>query len=243
MKYIALLILLTAIPSYALVNLDEPLSIGPHDMAYKSGADPSAAYLIPVSLVVQGNINTIEIDGEYRSQFQVGYDTDRYNSFLSQVPGLRMIRGVNATLLQDSPIDIPKKFRPKFVALGDPGEFGGSLLYRLSIRKIGPKQGKESQKLLDNVFKGSSARHLGQVAYEFNAILTGQPYLAKTVISIFSSVKPGDVVMEPMQLKMGLDPMLSLFDLQIQSNITPTISLDRDTGCWNQPRVGEICLK
>ncbi len=225
----------TGLQVQAQVNLDQPVSVGPTDMVFRSTADEKAVYLIPISLQVQGSPRVSEIAGEYRATFDVGMDQNRWAEISAKVTGfeVRMMRGWNAVMDPAGSVDTPPRFRPRLVPLGDAGNLGTALPYMFAVKKIGPKLGRESQALLQDLFNSSKARHLGTVQFEFIATRSGQPYQAKSAVGIFAS---GVAAPEP-------SPNLGLMSLKSAFVSEPNILQDSETGCWNNLQVGQICLR
>lgn len=251
--YVALSALLFVLsPAFAQVNLDQPLSVTNNDMVYRSTADGQSAYFIPAVLRVLASPRISEINGEYHANFEVGMDQGMYQAISEKVKAfmgsenkpleLRMMRGWNASMDPKGSVDTPPKFKPRLEPLGDPGNLGASLPYMFAVKKIGPKQGKESQALLKDLFTSSApGRHLGTIFYEFNAIKEGKPWQAQSAVGIFA-LDLGDLTMPNLK---SLNPVtiLSAVNEDPAAAIKTEILLDSEKSCWNQIEAGQICLK
>lgn len=238
--FIALLLALGARFASAQVNLDQPVPIGPTDLVFRSAVDATAVYMLPPTLAVLNVPRIAEIDGEYRAFFDVGLHQGQYDDVNAKVAALglqlRMMHGWNALVDAGSSTDTPPKFKPRLQALGDAGSLGTTLPYMFAVRKIGPKLGKESQALLKQLFGSSTARHLGMITYEFNAVAGGAPYLARTSVGVFATaLDMGDAKFEKMSVVQG--------SADTAPEIKREVIYDAERNCWDKLEIGQICLR
>jgi hypothetical protein len=256
-KYFSFLIIFLSFARVqAQVNLDQPVSVGVSDTVFRSSADGQAAYLIPTTLMVLDNPRISEIGGEYRAHFEVGMNKAEFDAITEVVKAtlgsakqpleLRMMKGWDARIDEKGSTDTPPKFKSRLEPLGDAGSLGSPLTYMFAVKKIGPKQGKESQSLLSDLFSSSKSRHIGSINYEFNAIRGGIPYQAKTSVGIFA--RDLGVLEFPGAIKITKDSMSIMSiskpeSIEATEAITPVILLDAEKPCWNNIEIGQICLK
>lgn len=241
MKILSVFLMLFTFAAKAQVNLDQPVTVGPSDQVYKSTADVNVAYLIPTTLMVLGEPRLSEIDGEIRADFEVGMNQSTYQGVAAKIVApmqLRMMRGFEAKIDTKGSMDTPSKFEAELTPLGDAGALGETLKYVFSAKKIGPKLGKETYALFKELFGSKTARHLGTVLYEFNAIRGGQPYQARSAVGIFATnVMPADSVHA-----LSLTSINGLLQ-EVPEVITPEVVMDKSSPCWDNLKIGQICLR
>lgn len=234
---------------FAQVNLDQPIPLGPSDRVYKSNIDSNISYLIPSSLLVVGEPRIFEIDGQLRAEFKVDIDQESFNAIsakLSAPMSLRILRGWNALIDQKGSMDTPEKFKSKLIPLSDAGAFGESITYVFTAKKIGPKLGKETKSLFKNLFEAQSARHLGTILYEFNAQMGGAPYMARTAVGVFAANDKSGLEHSSKSVPEGIikKAKLNKTSLILNYDAKPTaINFDNINKCWENLKLGEICLK
>jgi len=252
--------LLMAAKGHAQVNLDQPIPVGPNDHVYRSTSDVNGAYLIPTRLISLDDPRVEEVNGEYRVFFNVGMDPGQYdpiNAIVSAMTGekdtpltLRMMRGWNGKV-SDQSLEVDSKFKPTLKSLGDPGALGEPLPYMFSIKKIGPKLGKDSQNVLKYVFHDKIAHHLGSIVYQFDGSYGDQHVLINTAVAIFAlnhdpaPAEGSDPVAKAASLATRNYVMMrdKVLGLDAAPGSPAKISLDSETHCWEKPAVGELCLR
>lgn len=233
MKIWIFLILCLSSVAFGQINKDMPVLLGASDKVYQSTADATVAYMFPTKLETMNEPYITEVDGEYRIFFDVGVnplDLKELSDLaitLKLPVKIRLMRVERVTFDQLGPQEIAKKFRAKLASLGDAGDLAGPVPYLLTIKKIGPQKGLESQKVIDSVFHSSRATHLGTFAYEFNAASNGVHYFAKSAISIFAI---NHKVKKISMIEKEPEPDLSF-------------QYDAISHCWDHPAVAVICLK
>lgn len=220
----------------AQLNRDQPVTIGSSDKVYRSSADSTVAYVFPIKLETLNEPYVHDIDGEYRIFFDVGVNQDDIKRVVNEVSALnlplkvRTLRVANVVFDKSGPQQIERRFKARLKPLGDAGDLMGPVPYQLTIRKIGPRKGLESKKVIDFVFRGTRAAHLASFDYEFLALVNGIHYPAKTQISIFAvnNGAPANKILANVPTKPE-EPLMFEFD--------------GITKCWDKPRVGTVCLK
>jgi hypothetical protein len=223
----------------AQVNLDMPIPVGPSDKVYLSMADPKLAYVLPLSLETLSAAEIREVDGEYHVYFTVGADETALTSVNDRLKAqnkpftARLMRGFQIAMDPRGSMDISKVFHPQLVPLGDAGDFGGPLPYMLSLKKLGSTKGLLTQKVIQQIFNGKAARHLGGLTYNFNATMGGKPYLGQTTIGIFAMTTAQKEIQAA--LKFAIDAVTDAPPMNIQ--------FDSVSKCWGQVPVGTICLR
>ncbi len=243
-KLLSLLSLAWAVHASAQVALDKPIPVGPNDTVFRSTADPNGAYLMPTTLIVQDTPRISEINGEYRVFFNVGANPQQVAEITAKVPGLRMMRGWNAVIDAMGSTEADPRFHSRLIPLGDAGSLGAPLPYMFSIRKIGPKFGKESKALLDVLFNSpDTAHHLGTLYYEFVANADGKTYYGRSAVGIFApAVKlapPG--IAAPNAWHGNVKPFAAT-NAGVKEPAR-VILKDAETSCWDNLKMGQICLR
>lgn len=230
--------------AHAVINLDQPISVGHSDKVYRSAADAQAAYLFPTTLAVLNTPRLADISGEIRAFFDVGMDPALFQEAEARVKSmnlsLRTMRGLQANIDIKGSTDTPTHFRSRLEPLGDAGAIGSPLPYMFAVKKIGPKLGKESYKLMKELFHSPSARHLGTIQYEFNAVLGGKPYLGKTSVGVFA-VNLANPQVGPKGIQIFSNAITS--DGAVDQPRPIQILLDKNSNCWETVQIGQICLR
>jgi hypothetical protein len=250
----------------AQVNLDQPVSVGVGDHVYRSSADPNVVYAFPLYLEVIDQPR-IETDRHYvTAHFTASVPATSLESIAKIIntgdaaqKSVRVLRGLNASVVPKSATDVPPDYQAELIPAGDPGSLAEATSYSLRLRK---RRGSEA--LLKELVQTSSARHVGTIEYQFNAIQGGNPFLGKTAVGVFvgklhvaavSGSRPQSYVLAsvnrilmPMAAHIGDTTENSSPESSAVSSIqAPStgvlILIDHDTKCWDTPTPGVICLR
>jgi hypothetical protein len=193
-------------------------------------------YIFPIALHAL-SLPVMTDDGDrLKGTFDVGVlesEVAEFDSLIKTSIGtgakIRIMRGLNTVLPADSGVDIARSFEPALKALGDPGALGEILKYNLSLKKRFAMFKNLTKAEFSRLFKEPGYKHIGQLTYEFAAVLEGKPQLGRTAVGIFSGATP-----------VGYDSVM----FSLESNFADRgIDQDRLTGCWEHPVPGRICVR
>lgn len=234
----SLLILLASTSSFAQVILDQQLNFTQHDYLFPSANEPNIVYMMPHALNRMGDVKVISVADRIKVQFDVGIPDAEYARIdaliaAAGVTGKKsaVIHAVGVTM--DPGTNIDDRYRPIVTVAGDVGSLTGPVRYVLSVRNRGPNT---TTAMLKKLFGPDSQDHIANLKVHFSAVFLGQPYDGNTVIPVMVGQRDG---VNPFG---GLKA--SFFDAQL-SPALPALRIiyDRETGCWDKPEAGVVCLR
>jgi hypothetical protein len=237
-KFFLLSILISG-SALAQVNLDRPVTTGFSDKLFQSTVDPDVVYYFPVALVRKGEPNLIEIDEEsVAAVFNLSYSNEDYKRVKSDLANagkshlkVRYLRPIGFQI--DPGFGLDTLVNPKIEFLNDLS-FDGSTQMMVSVNSKKRMFHRRSTRftLFNQLFGSSQFDHLAQLKYEVTGISQGERVRIRTVLPVFvgernqfSLVSPGEMF-EKYELSSG-----------------HVILNDAQTGCWEQVKIGQICIR
>jgi hypothetical protein len=193
MKKLIFGLLFFSASAFSQINLDQPVLNGMGDQIYAAYNEPNAYYFFPQQLCRISEPEVRQVGERLISEFHVGLcktEVERVTAALIakgiQNPSVRVFRGLSAQTEASSLADSFGTYDPKVETLSDPGDFGGKIIYRISLYSgLNWISERRANRVMRQIFSDQPVSPYVQIQFSFNGIMNGQHQSLKSAVSVF----------------------------------------------------------